>query len=137
MSRIFIFDDNYDTIRTLGCALECHGQGHEVLTNVVLPKGTTKPKIITNPVDVLGLLASTRPFPDLIVAETGTVDGGWLCGLVHDLEMSKRCSIVLTGHRHNEKVRHLEKLYQVSFWAKPFNTLKFVEYIETFFAVSC
>ncbi len=137
MSRIFVYDNNYDTIQTLRYALECHGRGHEVLANVVLPRGSTTPKMILRPVDVAGLLVSTRPFPDVIIAETTTVDGGWLCGLVYDMEMSQRCSVILTGHQRTDKVRHLEKLYQVPFWPKPFNILKFVDYIETFFAVSC
>ncbi|MFA5126445.1 MAG: hypothetical protein WC465_00390 [Patescibacteria group bacterium] len=135
MSRIFIFDKDHSTITALCQALE--GNGHEVLTNIVLPKGSTSPKMVLHPVDVIGLLASTRPFPDVIIAETSEVDGGWLCGLVYDMEMSQKCSVILTGHHHTDQVRHLQELYRVPFWSKPFNVMRFVEYIETFFAVSC
>jgi len=135
MSLIFVYDNNYDTLRSVAYALE--GRGHKVLTNVVLPKGSTTPKMILHPADVAGLLMSTRPFPDVIIVETTTVDGGWLCGLVSDMEMSERCSVVLIGHQRTDKVRHLQKLYHVPFWPKPFNVLKFADYIETFFAVSC
>lgn len=137
MSRIFIFDKDYSTITALQHVLECQGHGHEVFANVVLPKGSGTPKLVINPVDVLGLLAGLRPFPDVIIVETGEVDGGWLCGLVCDMEMSDKCSIILIGHQHTDKVRRLEELYQAQFWPKPFNLRRFVEYIETFFAVSC
>lgn len=137
MSRIFIFDRDYSTINALRHAIECEGHGHEVLSNVVMAKDSDKPKMILHPVDVIGLLASTRPFPDVIIAETGEVDGGWLCGLVYDMEMSQKCSVILIGHKRTDQVRHLEQLYKVPFWPKPLNLMRFVEYIETFFAVSC
>ena len=137
MSRIFIFDKNYSTIKALQHVLECQGRGHEVFANVVLPKNSGTPKVITNPIDMLGLLAGLKPFPDVIIVETEEVDGGWLCGLVYDMEMSNKCSVILTGHQRSDKVRRLEQLYQVQFWPKPFNLGRFVEYIETFFAVSC
>lgn len=141
MSRIFIYDSNYDTIRTLGCALECHGSGHQVYTNAVLDPKDNRPKLVTNPIDVIGLLIHLRPFPDLVIAETGTVDGGWLCGLIYDMEMGRNCSVVLMSalmeDKHQEKIQKLQKLYGAHFQQKPFNVNKFVEYLETFLAVSC
>lgn len=142
MSRIFIYDSNYDTLRTLRCALECHGQGHEVYANVVVDPKDKRPKLVSNPVDVIGLLIHLRPFPDLVIAETGTVDGAWLCGLIYDMEMGRNCSVVLMSalvhdEKHMEKIAKLQKLYGAHFWKKPFNVNTFVEYLETFLAVSC
>ena len=137
MARIFIYDKSYDTINALRHALECQGNGHEVFANLVLPKGETVTKLVLSPVDVVGLLVNTLAFPDVVIAEACEADGGWLCGLIYDMELGQKCSVILTGHHHTQKIKHLQKLYGAQFWPKPFNVMHFVEYIETFLAVSC
>ena len=134
MSRIFIYDSNPDTIQALRCGLEdC---GHEVFTNVIL-KPNHGLELVLNPVDVISLLVHTRPFPDLIIAEAGTVDSSWLCGLACDMGFGSNCSFVLMSHEHSDKIRQIQKLYGAHFWQKPFSVLHFLEYVQTFVAVSC
>ncbi|MBU1203078.1 hypothetical protein KKH39_03520 [Patescibacteria group bacterium] len=137
MSRIFIYDDNADTIKTLRHALETSGAGHEVLANIVWSNQDKQAKLVTSAVDVIGLLIQTRPFPDVVIAEAERIDGNWLCGLIYDMELGKNCSVILVGHKKTKKIEHLLKLYGAHFFPKPFNVLHFVEYIETFLAVSC
>lgn len=137
MSRIFIYDDNTDTINALRHALETTGNGHEVLANIAWSNQDKRAKLIVSAVDVVGLLVQTKPFPDLIIAEAERIDGGWLCGLVYDMELGQNCSVVLTGHKKTKQIEHLIKLYGAHFFPKPFSVMKFVEYVETFFAVSC
>lgn len=135
MSRIFIFDDNHDTIQTMRYALE--SQGHDIYANLVLKPGEPSPRLVKNVVDVVGLLVGLRPFPDLVIAETDSIDGAWLGGLIYDMELGQNCSLILMGREENEKIKQLKKLYGAHFWAKPFNVMTFVNYIETFLAITC
>lgn len=137
MSRIFIYDDNTDTINALRYTLETSGSGHEVLSNIVWSNENRRAKLVTSAVDVIGLLVHTRPFPDVVIAEAGRIDGGWLCGLIYDMELGQNCSVVLLGHEKTDKIDQLIKLYGAHFYKKPFGVLKLVEFVETFLAVSC
>ncbi|MCD4761101.1 hypothetical protein K8R42_04345 [bacterium] len=139
MSRIFIYDSDYDMILTIRHPLEC--DGYDVYANVVTDPKNQSTKIVTHPVDVLGLVVGLRPFPDVIIAETCRVDGGWLCGLVYDMELSTNCTVILIGdpetQKQKDKIQQLQNLYGVTFWSRPLNIARLVDHIHELSGVSC
>lgn len=135
MARIFIFGSNYGTIRSMGYALE--SEDHEVYTNLVPVPGQRIPRIVTDVVDATEILSGIRPFPDLIIAETVEVKGAWIGKLLYKMEMLSRCPLVLVAPYKDEEILRLMDLYDARFWKRPFNVSAFVEYVETFFAITC
>lgn len=136
MSRVFLFDFSVERIQTL--TAELTKAGHEVTSNLAPnPDNPDKPQIITDPVDVVGVLMRTKPFPDLIIAETDKVNGGWLGGLVYDMELGTETSLVLLAEEENDKVRHLIRLYGAHYWPTDTPITEFLEYLQVFFTITC
>lgn len=129
MAHIFIFDNCVETVLNLTYVLE--SEGHIVSSNLVTKPCQQFPVAVTDPVDVLALVASLKRFPDLIIAESKEVNGVWLGRLIHSLELGQNCPILLISHSENSE--GLDQLLSIShayFYPKPFNLLHLSQYIE-------
>ncbi len=136
MSRIFIFDFSLERIKTLQTALE--EDGHTVFSNVVINNDKPdEPQLITDVVDVVQILLKEKPFPNIVIAEADKVDGGWLGGLIYDMELGNNTSLVLLAEHENEKIIQLKRLYGAHFWPVDARLDHLLEYIKVFHAVSC
>jgi len=87
-------------------------------------------------VDVVQILLKDKPFPNIVIAEADKVDGGWLGGLIYDMELGNNTSLVLLAEHENEKIKQLKRLYGAHFWPTDAKLEHLLEYIKVFHCVS-
>lgn len=134
MSRIFIFDFSVERIQALKTALEA--DGHTVYSNMVAGNPqAAKPRVVTDVVDVVDILLKDRPFPNVVIAEASKVDGGWLGGLIYDMELGNNTSLVLLADSEDDKIKQLKRMYGAHFWPTDAKLADLLEYIKVFHAV--
>lgn len=144
MARIFIFDGNPDTIRSVGRVLESRPHytevGHTVYSNLIGYKdpktGFPRQRLITNPIDVMKVYGRIRPLPEIILADCSQVNGIWLCGLLKDCGLADNALVVLMTHNEQDKkILHTCRLYQAQFIRKPFNIHQITNLVDDWLSV--
>lgn len=140
MSRIFVFDNNADTLRSVAYALQT--DGHEVFTNMYTLKATGVQKINTDPVVVLKYMLGLDPLPDIVIVECLEVDGEEFIAMLKAISVSANMVILTTSHMGKSqephgKARRLAQLYGVHFVPKPFSLKFLVPFVTNFLAVRC
>ncbi|MDD5749823.1 MAG: hypothetical protein PHO91_03525 [Patescibacteria group bacterium] len=133
MSRIFIFDNCPDTVRTLRFYLE--GEGHQVLSNMEEAGALTK--IELRPTDVLKKMLGWRPLPDIVLVECLDVDSEFFIRMLKSLSIAQQMVICAMTHRYpNSRINRLMSSYGVHCLNKPFNVAKLEQQLRELISVS-